>query len=243
MINSERLWERLEQLSSIGRQDSGGVTRLSFTKEERAAKDLVTSFMEEASLQVHEDAVGNLIGRREGSDQEAPAVLTGSHVDSVYNGGDFDGPLGVLAAIEIVQTMIERDVETQRPIEVVAFADEEGARFSFGMIGSRAMAGMLTPTHLENIDEQGISIAEAMEQSGLDPDIIGEAARPVGSVWAYAELHIEQGKILETEGLPVGIVTGTPGPFGSSLPLRERWDTRVRHLCLSDGTPYPQPPG
>src|SRR3712207_560297 len=134
--------------------------------------------MEEAGLSVREDAVGNLFGHRQGKSKDAPAVLVGSHLDSVYNGGNFDGPLGVLAGIEIFQTMNERGIQTERPIEVIAFTDEEGARFSFGMIGSRALAGTLTPEDLQHEDEQGVSIAEAMRNSGLTSDSIGDAARP-----------------------------------------------------------------
>ena len=218
-INADRLWSRLSKLAEIGRSEGGGVTRLSFTKEERAAKDLVASYMREAGLEVREDAVGNLIGRREGSDPGAPVVLAGSHVDSVPNGGDFDGPLGVLAAVEALQVMEEQGVETGRSIEVVAFTDEEGARFGFGMIGSRATAGTLTPEDLHREDESGVSIAGAMRDSGLDPERIGEAARPEGSIHAYVELHIEQGRILENEDLPVGVVTGIAGPVWLRLTL------------------------
>ena len=103
MIDGERLWRRLSELGEIGRLEEGGVARLSFTDEERAAKDLVAAYMEEAGLSVREDAVGNLFGRREGRDAQAPAVLVGSHVDSVPGGGDFDGPLGVLAGVEVLQ--------------------------------------------------------------------------------------------------------------------------------------------
>ena len=211
-IDADRLWSRLSELAEIGRSEGGGVTRLSFTEEERAAKDLVASYMREAGLAVCEDAAGSLIGRREGRVADAPTVLTGSHVDSVRNGGDFDGPLGVLGAVEALQTMGERGVETERPVEVVAFTDEEGARFSFGMIGSRATAGTLAPEHLANEDENGVSVAEAMRAAGLDPGRVDEAARPRGSVHAYVELHIEQGRILESEDLPVGVVTGIAGP-------------------------------
>jgi allantoate deiminase len=211
-IDADRLWSRLSELAEIGKAEGGGVTRLSFTEEERAAKDLVASYMREAGLAVREDAAGNLIGHREGHVGDAPVVLTGSHVDSVRNGGDFDGPLGVLGAVEALQTMDERGVETERPVEVVAFADEEGARFSFGMIGSRATAGTLTPEYLANEDENGVSIAEAMRTSGLDPGRIDEAARAPGSVYAYVELHIEQGRILESKDLLVGVVTGIAGP-------------------------------
>ncbi len=211
-IDADRLWSRLSELAEIGRSEGGGVSRLSFTEEERAAKDLVTSYMQEADLEVREDAAGNLIGRHEGRDPEAPVVLAGSHVDSVRNGGDFDGPLGVLSAVEALQIMNERGVETERPIEAVAFTDEEGARFSFGMIGSRAMVGTLTSEDLAREDENGVSIAGAMRASGLDPKRIDEAARPEGSVHAYVELHIEQGRILENKDLPVGVVTGIAGP-------------------------------
>src|SRR5919112_5882743 len=192
VIDGERLWRRISDLGEIGSQDEGGVTRLSFTDEERAAKDKVVSYMKEAGLSVREDAAGNLFGRREGRNPDSPSVLIGSHVDSVYNGGNFDGPLGVLAGIEVLHAMEEQGIETEHPVEVVAFTDEEGARFSFGMIGSRALAGRLTPEDLTHEDENGVSIAEAMRGYGLNPERVGEAARPQGSVAAYVELHIEQ---------------------------------------------------
>jgi allantoate deiminase len=213
VIDGERLWRRISDLGEIGKQEGGGVTRLSFTEEERAAKDKVASYMEEVGLSVYEDAVGNLFGRRKGKNPDSPTVLVGSHIDSVYNGGDFDGPLGVLAGIEVLQTMEEQGIETEHTIEVVAFADEEGSRFSFGMIGSRALAGKLTPEDLEVYeDRDGVSVAEAMRAYGLDPKRLGDAARSVGSIQAYVELHIEQGRVLENEDLPVGIVTGIAGP-------------------------------
>ncbi|HEX2740480.1 MAG TPA: Zn-dependent hydrolase, partial [Rubrobacter sp.] len=212
MVDGERLWRRISELGEIGRHESGGVTRLSLTDEERAAKDMVADYMEEAGLSVREDAAGNLFGRREGRDPDAPAVIVGSHVDSVYEGGNFDGPLGVLSGIEIVQTMEERGIETEHPVEVVAFTDEEGARFSFGMIGSRALAGSLSTEDLSHEDENGVTIADAMRDYGLDPERVLDAARPAGSVAAYVELHIEQGRVLENEGLPVGVVTGIAAP-------------------------------
>ncbi|GMO00124.1 Zn-dependent hydrolase [Parageobacillus thermoglucosidasius] len=219
MINGDRLWNRLLELGTIGKQPSGGITRLSFTKEERAAKEKVASYMKEAGLAVYEDAVGNLIGRKEGKEKDAPAVLVGSHIDSVYNGGMFDGPLGVLAAVEVLQTMSERGVKTKHPIEVVAFTDEEGARFSYGMIGSRGMAGTLSEEELVHQDKHGISLAAAMEEAGLDPGKIGKAARRKGSVKAYVELHIEQGRVLEQANLPVGIVTGIAGLIWAKLTI------------------------
>jgi allantoate deiminase len=201
------------QLSSIGTQEVGGITRLSFSPEERAAKDLVTGFMKEAGLSVREDEVGNLIGRKEGTNPNAPVVLIGSHMDSVPSGGNFDGPLGVLSGVEALQTMNEQGVETEHPIEVIAFTDEEGTRFGYGMIGSRGIAGLLKEDELVSRDEAGISIAEAMANVGLDPAQISKAAREPGSVKAYVELHIEQGKVLESRDLSVGIVSGVAGPL------------------------------
>jgi allantoate deiminase len=213
LINKERLWSRLNLLSEIGKTDTNGVTRLSFTPEERAAKDLVAAFMIEAGLKVREDEVGNLIGRKDGGNPNASVVLTGSHIDSVLNGGNFDGPLGVLAAVEALQVMNEQNIETEHPIEVIAFTDEEGARFSFGMIGSRGIAGTLTQEELLNKDKQGITIAEAFVASGLKPETIGKAARKPEDVKAYIELHIEQGKVLEGQNLSAGIVSGLAGPL------------------------------
>ena len=212
MVDGGRLWKRLSGLAEIGKHEEGGVARLSFTKEERAAKDLVASYMQEAGLSVREDAAGNLFGRREGRDPNAPAVLIGSHVDSVLNGGDFDGPLGVLGGIEVLQSMDEEGIETRRPVEVVSFTDEEGARFSLGMIGSRALTGTLSPEDLRHEDKNGVSIEQAMRDAGLDPGKIGDAVRSPDSLAAYLELHIEQGKVLEGENLPAGVVTGIAGP-------------------------------
>ncbi len=219
MVDGGRLWERLGELAEIGRHEEGGVARLSFTPEERQAKELVASYMREAGLAVREDGAGNLFGRREGKNPGAPAVLVGSHVDSVMNGGNFDGPLGVLGGIEVLQTMQEEGVETERPVEVVAFTDEEGARFSLGMVGSRALTGVLSQEDLRHEDREGVSIAAAMREAGLDPAGVGGAARSPDSLAAYLELHIEQGKVLEGEGLPVGVVTGIAGPVWLRLSL------------------------
>ncbi|AFQ44064.1 Zn-dependent hydrolase [Desulfosporosinus meridiei] len=208
MINKKRLYNRLMELGEIGKQESGGITRLAFTPEDRRAKDLVTSYMKEAGLSVREDAVGNIIGRREGRNPEAPAVVTGSHVDSVYNGGIFDGALGIIGGIEVLQTMQEQGIKTEHPIEVYAFNDEEGARFSFSMMGSRGMIGSLKPEDLELKDKEGISLATIMKAQGMDPTMIRCAARTKGTIKAFIELHIEQGKVLEKNNQSVGIVTG-----------------------------------
>lgn len=218
-INAGRLWKRLMELGEIGRRESGGVTRFSFTEEERSAKDLVVRFMQEAGLSVREDAAGNLIGRREGSDPGAPVILTGSHIDTVPDGGKFDGALGVLAAVEALQAMEEQGVATVHPIEVAAFTDEEGSRFGFGMLGSRAMAGTLRLEDLGHKDAEGISIADAMRSAGLRPERLHEAAKAPEQVKAYVELHIEQGKVLENLGAPVGLVTGIAGPLWQQITI------------------------
>jgi allantoate deiminase len=208
MINKARLFARLMELGNIGQQETGGITRQAFTSEDRAAKDLVTSYMKEAGLSVREDAVGNLIGRKEGRNPNASVVLTGSHIDSVCNGGIFDGALGIIAGIEVLQTLNEEGIETEHPIEVCAFNDEEGSRFSFSMFGSRGIIGDLTRKDLEMKDKNGISVAEAMQVQGFDPDKIGEAIRSRESLKAFIELHIEQGKVLESNNLSIGIVSG-----------------------------------
>lgn len=213
MINKERIWERLQKLSEVGKLHTGGITRLSFSKEEQLAKEIVATYMEEAGLSVRVDEVGNLIGRKEGKSEHTPTVIAGSHLDSVYNGGNFDGPLGVIAAVEALQSMEEQGIETEHPIEVIAFTDEEGARFSFGMIGSRGIAGTLTEEALKNKDKEGVSIADAMSSAGLNPKDFYKAVRKPGEVKAYVELHIEQGKVLEMKNLPAGIVSGLAGPL------------------------------
>ncbi|HIW35020.1 MAG TPA: Zn-dependent hydrolase [Candidatus Paenibacillus intestinavium] len=219
-INRERLWHRIIELGSIGQDaESGGVTRFSFTSIERRAKDQVTEYMQQAGLIVREDSVGNLIGRYEGLDEHAPAVVTGSHIDTVAQGGMFDGALGVLAAIEVLQSMHERDQRFKHPIEVIAFSDEEGSRFGFGMIGSRAFAGTLKQADLIYYDEQHITIAEAMRSAGYSPEHIDQAARASSDIKCYVELHIEQGKVLESLNQPVGIVTGIAGPLWQQFTL------------------------
>jgi len=212
-VNSDRLWAHVMELGKIGEDEQGGVTRFSFTELERQAKHQVTSYMMKAGMSVREDAAGNLIGLYKGIYANAPVVVTGSHIDTVKHGGKFDGALGVLAAIEAVHTMHENGIQPKHPIEVVAFSDEEGSRFGFGMIGSRALAGTLKQENLLQRDEQGVSIAEAMQTAGFDPTLIAAAARQPHQIKGYVELHIEQGKVLEQLDQPVGIVTGIAGPL------------------------------
>ena len=220
-INCERLWNNLIKLSEIGRNENGGVTRLSFTESERNAKDLVTSFMKEAGLVVREDEIGNLIGRKEGKKATNPVIMTGSHIDSVINGGNFDGPAGVLTALEALQTMNEQGIQTDSPIEVIAFTDEEGARFSTGMLGSLAVAGQLSVEELFSAKDQNkVTIADAMKKVGLEAESVGNAKRNPEMIKAYVELHIEQGRVLENANAPVGIVSGIVGVDWYRLTLK-----------------------
>lgn len=212
-VNGDRLWARLMELGRIGEDEQGGVTRFSFTELERQAKEQVASYMSEAGMQVREDAVGNLIGTYVGTDPDAAVVISGSHIDTVLHGGKFDGALGVLAAIEAIHTMHENSIQPKHTIEVVAFTDEEGSRFGFGMIGSRALAGTLKQDNLTQRDEQGVTIAEAMEAAGYVPSQLASAARKSEEIKGYVELHIEQGRVLEQLNQPVGLVTGIAGPL------------------------------
>lgn len=215
MINKDRLWNNLMNLGEIGRNSDGGITRLAFTKEDRQAIRMVGDLMKEAGLAVREDEVGNLIGRREGEEPNAPVVLIGSHLDSVFNGGIFDGSLGVLAGIEVLQSMKENSISTKHPIEVCAFRDEEGCRFNFSLLGSRGMTGTLKLENLGYKDNEGISLTEAMKDCGMNPEEFSKASRRPEEIKGYLELHVEQGKVLECANLPVGVVTG----IASSLRL------------------------
>ncbi|MFL0497871.1 Zn-dependent hydrolase [Priestia megaterium] len=213
MINENRLLQRLQDLSQIARNEvTGGINRFSFTSEEQQAIELVTSYMKEAGMTVNVDGVGNIIGTY---GEESETIMLGSHIDTVPDGGKYDGALGVLAAIEIVQTIYEQQLPLSKKIEVVAFKDEEGTRFGFGLIGSRAMAGLLTYGELQKRDASDISIQEAMEQFKLSPLPLEKVKR--NDIQAYLEMHIEQGKVLENEELPVGVVVGIAAPLWLEL--------------------------
>lgn len=216
MINIDRLWNRIQELSLIGQTPEKGVTRFSYTPEEQEANELVKRYMQLAGLEVSYDTVGNLIGTKPGT-EDLPAILLGSHLDTVPNGGKFDGSLGVLTAIEVMHSLQDQPITLKHPVKVIAFKDEEGSRFGFGMIGSRAVAGTLKDHDLERKDREGISIREAITAQGFDPQNIHAAK--MENVKLYLELHIEQGKVLENHRVPVGIVTGIAGPLWLKVKL------------------------
>ncbi|WP_238933670.1 allantoate amidohydrolase [Brevibacillus choshinensis] len=209
-MNAERMIDRIEKLAQCSRSVRG-VTRLAFTKESEQANHLVDGWMKEAGMKVRRDALNNIIGRYEGMDPDAPVLLIGSHLDSVAEAGKYDGILGVIAGIEVVHAMHENGIVTKNPIEVIGFCDEEGTRFHTTLLGSRAIVGSLSEEDLEARDHEGVTVAEAMQAIGMNPDQYGRAARDPQSILGYLELHIEQGPVLWEKGQSCGAVAGIAG--------------------------------
>ena len=202
--------ERINRLSKIS-ETSEHLARVFLTPEHRAAAELMLTWMRDAGLQAHIDAIGNVCGRYEGDRPGLPCLMLGSHYDTVRDAGKWDGPLGLLTAISCVADLHTRGRRLPFAIEVTGFADEEGVRFASTLLGSRAVAGTFNEHVLNSKDSAGISIRDALSEFGLDPDHIGAAARAPGELLAYVELHIEQGPVLEAENLSVGVVTAIAG--------------------------------
>ena len=203
-INPTRLAARFAALTEAGS------TRLAFTQEDRRGRQCVIAMMERAGLDVKIDAATNIIGRRKGLRTERPAIVTGSHIDTVPGGGCYDGALGVLAAIECVETLNDLEIETHHSIETIAFANEEGQSFE-GLMGSKAMVGALSFDTLNDTDAAGRTLAEALDQFGGASDSLSGSIRKSSEIKAYIELHVEQGGILELSGSQIGIVEGIVG--------------------------------
>jgi allantoate deiminase len=207
-VKELRTW--LEALARVGVTGQGGIYRGSYLPAEQEAQELVTEWMRLAGLSVRRDAIGNLWGRLEGDLPGAPAIATGSHLDSVRNGGHYDGPCGVVGGVLAVRDVVARHGRPRLSLEVVAFTGEEGSRFPLGHMGSRAVVGTLDPRFLHEVkDDNGVTVADAMRAVGLDPGRVGEARRR--DLAAFVELHIEQGPILERAGIPIGIVQSIVG--------------------------------
>jgi allantoate deiminase len=206
----EEIVGRINQLAAISGTPEH-LARLFLTKEHRAAAELILDWMRSAGMSAHLDAIGNVCGRYEGERPGLPCLMLGSHYDTVRDAGKWDGPLGVITAIACVADLNRRRHRLPFAIEVTGFADEEGVRYASTLLGSRAVAGTFDESVLGGRDEAGISMREALVAFGLDPDHIGAAARARRELLAYIELHIEQGPVLEKEGLPVGVVTAIAG--------------------------------
>ncbi|HUI47273.1 MAG TPA: Zn-dependent hydrolase [Acidimicrobiia bacterium] len=206
-ISLPRLRARLDALSEIGAIDGGGNARLALTDEDRRGRDLVVGWMADLGLRIEVDEIGNVVGTWPPERTEAP-VMTGSHIDTVATGGRFDGTLGVLAGLEVIETVITSDVELARPLAVAFFTDEEGSRFAPDMLGSLVFAG-------------GMPLEDALAIRAIDGAVVGEELMRIGYAGpqpcparpphAYVELHIEQGPVLEAEGVAIGVVTGVQG--------------------------------
>ena len=201
---------RIARLAEIS-ETPEHLARIFLTPEHRAAADLIMSWMVEAGMRAHLDAIGNVCGRYEGERPGLPCLMLGSHYDTVRDAGKWDGPLGLITAISCVADLNRRGRRLPFAIEVTGFADEEGVRFASTLLGSRAVAGSFDESVLGSKDRSGITMREALVQFGLDPDHIGAAARAPGELLAYVELHIEQGPVLEAQNLPVGVVTAIAG--------------------------------
>lgn len=204
-VNGARLNRQLGEMNRIGRT-AGGINRVAYTDADREARAYVTGLMRAAGLETRVDAAGNIIGRRAGREASRKPILFGSHVDSVPDGGNFDGPVGTLGAIEVARTLAEQRVVTRHPLEVTVWQNEEG-----GLYGSRAVSGALPAGELANVSRSGKTIADGIRFLGGDPARLAEARRRPGDVAGYLELHIEQGGTLEREKVAIGVVEGIVG--------------------------------
>ena len=207
-VSGERLWDSLMTMAAIGRTPAGGVQRLALSDEDRRARDLLVRWLREAGCAVRVDDLGNIYGRRAGADPVAAPVVCGSHLDTVPTGGRFDGALGVLGALEVVRAMNDAGVATSRPVEVVCWTNEEGARFAPAMLASGAVCGRFTVEEAYTAqDPDGRTFGDELRRIGY----CGSAGDRLKAAAAYIELHVEQGPILECEGREIGIVEGVEG--------------------------------
>jgi beta-ureidopropionase / N-carbamoyl-L-amino-acid hydrolase len=222
-VDGERLWARIVELGDVGAvkgpNGEQGCARLALTDADKAGRDLVVGWMRDLGLDVAVDAIGNVIATRAGTDPTAP-VMCGSHIDTVATGGRFDGNLGVLAGLEVVETLEQHGVATSRPIAVAFFTDEEGSRFAPDMLGSLVFAGGLPLEEaLDIVAVDGARLGDELARIGYAGPLPCPTARPPH---AYVELHIEQGPILEDEGITIGVVEGVQGISWTALTITGR---------------------
>ncbi|MTD30706.1 M20 family metallo-hydrolase [Planomicrobium sp. YIM 101495] len=206
-MDIKRLEKTLNEINGFG--DEGvGINRLAYSEEERAVKEFFAELCRKEGLDVREDPAGNIIARRGGENPSLPAVAFGSHLDTVYEGGKYDGALGVVSALEVIRSLNDRGIKTEHPLEIISFAGEESARFGFSTIGSKAMSGTLGLEYEELKDRDGVFLSEELLKYSLNL----EGAERSGDDFAvFFEIHIEQGPVLEKQGKQLGIVTGIAG--------------------------------
>ncbi|WP_076592731.1 allantoate amidohydrolase [Herminiimonas arsenitoxidans] len=212
------IMERLHLLAQYTEQD-GMMTRTYLTPAHRGAAGQIAAWMRDAGMTVRRDAVGNVIGRYEGHNADASVLMTGSHFDTVRNGGIYDGLLGILLPISCIANWHKQGLRFPFPIEVAAFSEEEGVRFKAPMLGSRAIAGTFQQSVLDHVDELGITMRDAMKAADFNPLQISAAAAPRDSIAAFVEVHIEQGPVLLNENLALGVVTAIAGATRYMLEL------------------------
>ena len=205
-VNRQRIEDRIKELAKFGQDENGHGYRVAYTKGDIEGRAWFMQLMKNANLNPFIDSGGNIIGRRNGKNASLKPIAFGSHLDMVPDGGDYDGTLGCISALEVIEVLNENKMVTEHPLEVIIFANEEG-----GLIGSQAMVGQLTDDGLKQISQSGLVMAEGIKAIGGKPENIQSAIRKKGDLHAFLELHIEQGGILENEGLQIGIVEGIVG--------------------------------
>ena len=205
-VNEKRLEASILQLATFGADENGVTNRVAFSDADIEGRAYVAELMREAGLEVSIDYAGNIIGKRSGTDPDKKPIAFGSHIDMVPNGGNYDGCVGTMAAIEVVRILEEKDIRTSHPLELIVFSNEEG-----GVMGSRAIAGALSNAALSVKNITGFTMGEGIMRIGGDTTKLKEVVRSKGSLAAFLELHIEQGAILEEEDLDIGVVEGIVG--------------------------------
>lgn len=213
-VQASRIMQHLQALSQYGKNSQGGVSRIAYSDADRQGREYAMQLMRDAALDVATDSAANIIGSRAGSDASLKPLLIGSHIDSVLEGGNYDGGVGSLSAIEVAQTLREHHITLRHPLQVVIFENEEG-----GTIGSHAMSAGLSEKLLNSVSSSGKTASDGIRFLGGDPDKLGQPERQPGEIADYIELHIEQGGILEQEKIEIGVVEGIVGILHSDVTI------------------------
>ena len=226
MINSKRFEANFNAISEFGALKGGGLTRLAFSKEDLEARKFLINLIEKNGFKLKIDNVGNIYAiYDEGCEADAKPVCVGSHIDSVPNGGFYDGTLGVMAGLEALSSIKEAGIKLKRPLWLINFSCEESSRFKTATIGSKIISGKLSEQRLHELkDEDGISLFEAMSSAGFKPQNLDEAILKENSLHAYLELHIEQGPVLERSAISVGVVSGIAAPIRFEITIQGKAD-------------------